>query len=146
MGRAPAAKRAPASAPQPARARELRDPAVAAVFGGEEEEEELADLPDDDLEEDDGPARGGRRRTRNSALQAKLELLASLGEAGRVRDFCAHFLPLDLSAEEAVRLGRCCVGERLCGRLTRRAGRVHGWVGDGPGAVGTDCRRAGCAR
>jgi len=87
--RDPVAKRAPAAAPSRAPEEE------------EAEEEDLPDLPDEDEEEEEGPERGGVRRTRNARLQAKLDQLAALGEAGRVRDFCALFLPLDLSAEEA---------------------------------------------
>jgi len=33
--------------------------------------------------------------------QAKLDALCALADAGRVRDFCAAFVPLDLSAEDA---------------------------------------------
>jgi hypothetical protein len=40
-------------------------------------------------------------RAHTPALQAKLDALASLAAAGRVRDFCAAFVPLDLSPEDA---------------------------------------------
>ena len=66
-----------------------------------DDEGDLPDLPDEDEGEEGAEERGGARRTRNPALQAKLDLLARLGAEGKVREFCQHFLPLDLSAEEA---------------------------------------------
>jgi hypothetical protein len=36
-----------------------------------------------------------------SPPQAKLDALVALADAGRVRDFCAAFVPLDLSAQDA---------------------------------------------
>jgi hypothetical protein len=68
---------------------------------GDDDDGDLPDLPDEDEGEEGAEERGGPRRTRNPALQAKLELLARLGAEGKVREFCQNFLPLDLSPEEA---------------------------------------------
>jgi hypothetical protein len=64
-----------------------------------------AEEPQHEEEEEDEvqPLRGGGRtsRTRNAALQAKLDALAALAAQGDVRGFCAAFLPLDLAPDEA---------------------------------------------
>ena len=68
----------------------------AALAADEHEEEEEGE------EEQEAPrGAGGGVVPRNEALRRKLELLAAHASAGRLRDFCAAFLPLDLSAEEA---------------------------------------------
>ena len=41
------------------------------------------------------------KRLHPARPQAKLDALCALADAGRVRDFCAAFVPLDLSAEDA---------------------------------------------
>ena len=66
-----------------------------AALAAEEHQEE-----DDEVEEAPRGA-GGGVVPRNEALRRKLELLAAHAAAGRLRDFCAAFLPLDLSAGEA---------------------------------------------
>ncbi len=46
-------------------------------------------------------AAGGPKRRNARPAQAKLDALAALASAGRIRDFCAAFVPLDLSAQDA---------------------------------------------